>query len=104
MLVLYSYHLVDDSEFLKFYKGNKIMLPHSLMDKIESFKFPADQQRSLAADLMVRYFYSKILKLKWSQIQFDYNDHDKPSLNKIDEHFFNISHSGNQVVVAFSDR
>ena len=104
MLILYSYQLVDDEEFFKFYEKIKPKLPLSLLGKIESFKFPADQQRSLIANLMVRQFYSKQLKVNWKEIEFDYNEHDKPSLRNIKEQFFNISHSGNQVVVAFSNK
>jgi 4'-phosphopantetheinyl transferase len=95
---------VEDEEFFKFYQNIKPKLPLSLMGKIESFKFPADQQRSLIANLMVRQFYSKQLKINWKEIEFDHNEHDKPSLLKIEENFFNISHSGNQVVAAFSDK
>ncbi len=104
MLILHSYQLVADAEFLEFYKNIKIKLPHSLIEKIESFKFPVDKQRSLIADLMVRQFYAQELRVDWNSIQFEYNDHDKPSLKNTNGHCFNISHSGDQVVVVFSNQ
>lgn len=104
MLILYSYQLVEDAEFLEFYKNNKTKLPPPLLEKIDAFKFAEDQQRSLAADLIVRQFYAQELKVEWNSIQFEYNTNDKPSLKNINDHFFNISHSGNQVVVAFSNK
>ena len=104
MLVLNSYHLVEDEEFLKFYKNIKPKLPLSLMEKIDSFKFSTDMQRSLIAHLIVLQFYAKLLNKNINEIQLKYNEHEKPSLKNIDGHFFNISHSGNQVVVVFSDK
>ena len=77
MIILYSYQLVDDEEFSQFYQKIKPKLPLSLLGKIESFKFPADQQRSLMAHLMVRQFYAKLLNKNASEIQLEYNEHEK---------------------------
>jgi len=103
MLALHSYRLVNEEEFLYFYQQIKIKLPPYLLEKIESFKFMADKQRSLIGHLIVLRFYSKLLNINWKEILFDYNEHDKPSIKGRENHFFNISHSGNQVVAAFSD-
>jgi len=103
MLVLYTYNLVSDDEFLVFYHKMKTELPPSLLQKIEAFKFLADQQRSLMGQLIVRWFYAQRLAVPWQDIEFEYNHHEKPQLKNYPHHFFNISHSGNMVVVAFSD-
>ncbi|MCD6091871.1 MAG: 4'-phosphopantetheinyl transferase superfamily protein, partial [Bacteroidales bacterium] len=43
------------------------------------------------------------LKLNPMKIEFDYNEHEKPFLKGYPKAHFNISHSGDYVVVAFSD-
>lgn len=103
MLRVYSYCLVGKAEFEGFYKRIKPHLPESLQSKIDSFRFVADKQRSLMGDLIVRQFYAKTLNLNPMKIEFDYNEHEKPSLKNHPKAHFNISHSGDYVVVAFSD-
>lgn len=103
MLSLYTFQLIEKDEFLKFYQEISSSLPHSVKQKVEAFKFPADQQRSLMGDLMVRHFYGNKLGLKPREIDFEYNQHQKPLLKSVEAEYFNISHSGNHVVVAFSD-
>jgi len=104
MLVLYTYELVSDEVFLAFYQQTKAELPPQLLQKIEAFKFPTDQQRSLMGQLIVRRFYAEQLDLPWQDIEMEYNHHDKPGLKGYANHYFNISHSGNMVVVVFSNR
>lgn len=104
MLILYSYQLAEEKEFLKFFEEVQNRLPSSILQKIRAFKFPADQQRSLMADLMVRLYYSQQLNLDYRAIEYDFGVHDKPVLKGYEAEFFNISHSGNHVVVAFSDQ
>jgi len=104
MLSLYTFQLVEEAEFLKFYQDIFPLLPHTVQQKVEAFKYTADKQRSLIGDLMVRYFYSNKLNISPLKIDFDYNEHQKPSLRNYKGEFFNISHSGNHVVVAFSDQ
>jgi len=102
MLIISSYTTVEDSVFIDFYQTIKLKLPHDLLKKIEGYKFPIDQQRSLIGQLIVRQFYAPLLHKRWTEILFEENEHEKPLLKGIDRHYFNISHSGNQVVVAFS--
>lgn len=103
MLKVYSYRLVDKAEFEDFYKRINLHLPEGLQSKIDSFRFVADKQRSLMGNLIVRQFYAKTLNLNPMKIEFDYNEHEKPSLKNHPKAHFNISHSGDYVVVAFSD-
>lgn len=103
MLLVFSYRLVDKSEFDNFYQKIKPKLPPSLQSKIDSFRFAADKQRSLIGDLIVRNFYAKELKVNPFQLEFDYNEHEKPFLKEYPKSHFNISHSGDYIVVAFSD-
>lgn len=103
MLNVYSYTLVSPEIFDDFYERIKSKLPHSTISKIEKFKFSSDKQRSLIGDLIVRRFYARELKINPFQLDFEYNEHEKPSLKNYPKANFNISHSGNYVVVAFSD-
>ncbi|OYT16435.1 MAG: hypothetical protein B7C24_07715 [Bacteroidetes bacterium 4572_77] len=80
------------------------MLPNSLALKIASFKFPSDQQRSLMAHLIWRSFYSDLYQKEWNSFELLYNKQEKPSIKNHAQAFFNISHSGNQIVVVFSDK
>lgn len=104
MLILYSYQLAEEKEYLKFFEEVQDKLPSSVLQKIIAFRFPADQQRSLMADLMVRLYYSQKLTLSYQDIKYEYGIHDKPVLKGYESEFFNISHSGKHVVVAFSDQ
>lgn len=104
MLSLYTFQLLEESEFLKFYQNIFSFLPTAVQQKVDAFKFPSDQQRSLMGDLMVRHFYSQKLDFNPVDIDFEYNEHQKPLLKNSGEEYFNISHSGDYVVVAFSDQ
>lgn len=104
VLILHSYPLISEQDFLEFYATIRNTLPKSLLQKIESFKFSIDQQRSLMGQLMVRLFYAEKLKTHWTDFKFEYNEQDKPSLKNYSSEYFNISHSGNWVIVVFSDQ
>ena len=103
MLILYSYRLVEEKEFLEFFEEVQNLLPSSVLRKVKSFKYASDQQRSLIADLMVRLFYVESLGLTLQDIEYEYGQHDKPVLKGVENEYFNISHSGRHIVVAFSD-
>jgi 4'-phosphopantetheinyl transferase len=101
---LYSYQLVEEKEFLEFFEEVQNHLPSSVLEKVNSFKYPADQQRSLMADLMVRLYYHQKLGLALNDIEYEYGVHEKPVLKGYGSEYFNISHSGRHVVVAISDQ
>ncbi|NPD46264.1 MULTISPECIES: 4'-phosphopantetheinyl transferase superfamily protein [unclassified Lentimicrobium] len=104
MLSLYTFQLLEEGEFNRFYPEICSQLPISVQQKVDTFRFPADKQRSLMGDLMVRKFYSQKLNQNPKEIDFEYTEHQKPLLKNVDGEYFNISHSGNYVVVAFSDK
>ena len=104
MLRLYTYQLVEEDIFLQFYKKIQAHLPKALKEKIASFKFAVDQQRSLMAHLIVRVYYAQYLNKPWASFELVYNQQEKPQLAHFPQEYFNISHSGNRVVVAFSDQ
>lgn len=100
MLQLHSYSLVSNDEFQTFYNNAKGFLPSNLISKTERFKFLEDRQRSLIGELMVRKFYRE--KLGIEELKFGLNEQEKPFLLDFPNEHFNISHSGDFVVVAFS--
>lgn len=104
MLNLYSFQLIDKNLFLKFYEEIKSALPKVVQEKVAAFRFPNDKQRSLIGDLMVRHYYATKFNVSIQEIDFEYNEHDKPFLKNDPSAFFNISHSGVYVVAAFSDK
>ena len=65
--------------------------------KIKKFRFYEDAQRSLLAELLIRY----ALKQEWQiekNIAFSKNEYGKPYLAELPNVHFNISHSGDWVV------
>lgn len=103
MLQVFSYSLISKQDFEAFYQQIKPQLPLDLASKVEGFRFAADKQRSLMGDLIVRWFYAQELNTNPFALEFETNEHEKPFLKSHPKAQFNISHSGDYVVVAFSD-
>lgn len=59
-----------------------------------------DAQRSLLAELLIRYVVSNELKVDNSKISFYRNTYGKPFLVNVDRFYFNTSHSGKWVVAS----
>lgn len=100
MVEVQLYKLVDEVVFDGFLKKNRNHIPQELLHKTLSYKFKKDQQRTLMGELMVRHYYRNNHHI--SHPGFEFNEHGKPFLKDQSHHFFNISHSGHYVVVAFS--
>lgn len=61
-----------------------------------------DRKRSLAGDILVKKYLSKMYGITKEKIEIKKGKHGKPYVLNLPAHF-NISHSGNYVVVAISD-
>lgn len=103
MLEIYAIKLLSEKKFLEFRERILSLLDENRRKRILKFVFPNDAQRSLLGDLMVRAFIAKELNLKNSRITFNLSDKGKPYLAGYPNLFFNVSHAGEWVVVAFSD-
>jgi len=101
MLILHTYQLVSNEAFQGFYHKLRVSLPTTVVDKTERYKFWEDRQRSLIGEMMVRKFYKE--RLGTEALEFELNEHEKPSLKNHPNEHFNISHSGSFVVVVFSN-
>ena len=61
-----------------------------------------DRKRSLAGDILVKKYLSKLYGVKEENIEIKKGKHGKPYVINLPAHF-NVSHSGNYTVVAISD-
>jgi len=68
--------------------------------KIKKLKCKEDVQRSLIAEILIRYIIFKRYKISNNEISFVFNEYGKPFLNNINNFYFNISHSGEWIVCA----
>lgn len=62
-----------------------------------------DRKRSLAGDILVKKYLSKLYGTQKEKIEIKKGKHKKPYVINLPAHF-NVSHSGNYTVVAISDR
>lgn len=70
---------------------------------ISRFRKQEDGYRTLLADVIVRFIVCQTFRIKNGEIHFQYNDFGKPFVKQIPNFFFNVSHSGQWVVLATSD-
>jgi len=66
-------------------------------EKAKSFKQPLDADISLISRYLLRQILSPLCGRKADEIEFLYNEYNRPYLNEFD---FNISHSGNRIAIA----
>ncbi len=83
--------------FSEYEKYLSYVLPERL-DKIQNYKFDRDKTLSLLSHLFARHKISEELKIPFKKVEFSYNEHGKPYVQK-DDFYFSISHSDN--VIAF---
>lgn len=73
-------------------------------EKIGRYYFTEDVKRSLYASVLVRYIACMKLALTNDRIHIEENCYGKPYLYGISNTYFNISHSGEWVICAWSSR
>lgn len=102
MTELYGVKLLDDLIFLEMKGILSAHLPGDASTKAARFKYTADSQRKILGELMVRAILASKHHLPNEKIHFVYSENSKPELQFVDNIHFNISHSGDWVVCAFS--
>ncbi|MDF1684721.1 MAG: 4'-phosphopantetheinyl transferase superfamily protein [Legionellaceae bacterium] len=68
--------------------------------RAERFHFPHHQHHFTRARMMLRLILARYLNIPADQLVFDYAEHGKPFLPHYPELQFNLSHSGNQGLLA----
>lgn len=71
--------------------------------RIERFRRYEDKLRSLFGEVLAKNELSKKLQCKIEDIEFEKNEYGKLKLKGKDNLYFNISHSGDYVIVGISD-
>jgi len=102
MTEIYGVKLLDDLRFLEMKGILSAHLPDDANIKADRFKFPAGVQRKMIGELMVRAILSGKHHIPNQNIHFEYSENSKPGLRFYQNIHFNISHSGEWVVCAFS--
>ncbi|MFZ4400324.1 MAG: 4'-phosphopantetheinyl transferase family protein [Bacteroidales bacterium] len=103
MLEIYAIRLVEEAVFIKFKNHLISKLPLNIATKFSDYKHSDSLQRSLLGELLLRKIVSQKLKMNGKDIVFQIGDKGKPYLPN-QNMYFNISHSGQWVLGAFSDK
>ncbi|MBI9097873.1 MAG: 4'-phosphopantetheinyl transferase superfamily protein [Spirochaetaceae bacterium] len=85
---------------------NKLILSlsESSREKINSKVFIHDKEIALLSQILIRYSLLKGFDLKGNDIEIDRTDFGKPFLRNHKNIFFNLTHSGDYVILAISDK
>jgi len=101
MVEVYAIRLLNDEDFLAKKESLLDHLPASNRNFIARFKKTSSAQRSLFSELLSRFILSQKLGINSKAIVFNKSENGKPFLENRKVHF-NLSHSGNWVVMALS--
>lgn len=71
--------------------------------KVEKFIQQNDKNRSILAEVLLKYILSKHYDVLWNEIKFEYNEFGKPFLVGREDIWFNISHSGDWIICGVSN-
>ncbi len=102
MVEVYAVKLVEEENYLKSQKELLSLLPESLVLKIERFKRVVNQQRSLLGEVLSRVLISDNTGIKIKDLNIIKSDNGKPELQNFPGLYFNVSHSGEWVVMALA--
>jgi 4'-phosphopantetheinyl transferase len=104
MVEVYAIRIIEDREFESLKEKFLSKLPDSSQQKINKLKNLPDLQRSLLGEVIVRWILGEKTAIQGKSIIFEKTEKGKPYLIEHSNPYFNISHSGNWVVVAFADK
>ncbi len=104
MVSIYGVKLLDE---LRFYELKGLMharLPREVCESASKYKFPEGKQRKVLGELLLRSMVNRDHHIKSADLRIAYTEKDKPYLESHPHIHFNISHSGDWVVIAFSEK
>lgn len=104
MVKVYGVKLIDDTRFLEMKGLMQACLPHEVCVAASAFRHMAVMQRKVLGELLLRALVNRDHNVSSHEIRIAYNAKKKPYLESHPHIHFNISHSGQWVVIAFSDK
>ena len=98
---IYFYNILQagDSDFIKWFSA----MDDERKEKVKRIVIPQKQKLKIAADYLCRKAISEFCSIPANKIEFGVSEHGKPYAKGLDVHF-SISHSGDTVVCAVSDK
>lgn len=72
------------------------------LERSKTYKFPMDERKFILARGILKYLLAKYLDLQIQKINIFYGLWGKPHLTQKNKLYFNLSHSGNYVLYAFT--
>lgn len=102
MVEVFAIKLITEDNYIKARKELLSFLSEPLVSKIERFKRLNDEQRSLLGELLSRVVIRKKTGIKINDLNIIKSDKGKPELQNIPGFYFNVSHSGEWVVLAIA--
>ena len=103
MLIRYAFS-IDGLKVDETFHALETLVTQERYDKIQRFHFEQDKIRGLYAGVLLRFALKKHYGLEGASLAFEKNEYGKPALKDYKEIQFNLSHSGNWVVCALSDK
>jgi 4'-phosphopantetheinyl transferase len=100
-LDIWRIHIPD---FLEKIEENKYLIKPDEQSKSEAFAHEDDRNRFLLGKIYLRKLLAKYLKISSQDIEFDFLEFNKPILSAFPNMNFNISHSGDYIVLGFANR
>lgn len=79
------------------------MLPPDSILKAEKYHFTEDKKRSLAGEFLKRVLLANVLGTRASLLEFKTNPFNKPLLSSHENVHFNLTHSGEWVLIAIDE-
>lgn len=103
MVSVYGVKLLDELRFLEMKGLLQACLPREVCTAASAMKHPAAMQRKVLGELLLRSIINKNHSITSDSLKIAYTDKNKPYLASHPHIHFNISHSGDWVVIAFSE-
>jgi 4'-phosphopantetheinyl transferase len=104
MLEVYAIHTLPKKDFEPYIPALMDLLPPDSAAGVLRFRREKDQQRSLLGEVMSRIRLSSLTGVPPRDISIHRKEKGKPVLKHLPGYHFNVSHSGDWVVTAISDR
>lgn len=104
MVSVYGVKLLDEMRFYELRGLLHACLPREVCETASSFKFPAGKQRKVLGELLLRSIIRRDHNIKSEDLKIAYTAKHKPFLESHPHIHFNISHSGDWVIIAFSEK